>query len=82
MREEGLSGTPKRRFKGTTTDSDHGDEVPENLLNREFSVDGPNQTLTKDGLVASMSRKGGTLEQELVSQEPEWATLEDARRAV
>ena len=42
MAENGLQGTPKRKFKGTTTDSDHGDQIADNLLNRNFQVDKPN----------------------------------------
>ena len=32
MREEGLTGIPKRRFRGCTTDSHHDRPVPKNLL--------------------------------------------------
>lgn len=38
MRDSGLSGTPKRRFKGSTTDSDHSNEVAPNLLDRKFEI--------------------------------------------
>lgn len=48
MRQHGLEGTPKRRFKGSTTDSAHDDRVAENLLQREFSVQGPNQAWVGD----------------------------------
>ena len=41
MRELGLQGIPKRRFRGTTTDSDHTDRVAENLLDRQFTVAEP-----------------------------------------
>lgn len=40
MREEGLVGREKRRFV-KTTDSDHGNPVADNLLQREFEVDKP-----------------------------------------
>ena len=59
MREHGLSGTPKRMFKGTTTDSSHTLAVAENVLQRDFRADAPNRLwvgditylLTRDGWV-------------------------------
>ena len=42
MREHGLEGIPKKRFKGSTTDSVHEDPVAPNLLDRKFVVAGPN----------------------------------------
>ena len=48
MRELGLSGVPKRRFKGTTTRSDHADPVADNLLDRDFHADQPNQVWVGD----------------------------------
>ena len=48
MREQGLAGTPKRRFRPTTTDSNHTNRVAENLLNRQFTVTGPNQAWVGD----------------------------------
>ena len=36
MRDNGLSGKPKRRFRGMTTDSNHGLEVAPNRLDRQF----------------------------------------------
>ncbi len=48
MRELGLSGIPRRRFKGTTTRSDHEDPVADNLLDRDFSADRPNQAWVGD----------------------------------
>ncbi len=47
MREEGLVGRPKRRFK-PTTDSNHGQPVAENLLKRDFTAQGPNQRWVGD----------------------------------
>lgn len=47
MREEGLVGRPKRRFKHTT-DSNHGKPVAENLLQREFTAERPNQRWVGD----------------------------------
>ena len=59
MRLQGLVGTPKRRFRPTTTDSDHADRVAENLLDRQFTVVAPDRAwvgditylLTKSGWV-------------------------------
>ena len=48
MSESGLSGTPKRRFKGTTTDSAHGLKVAPNLLDRQFTVASPNAVWVGD----------------------------------
>jgi putative transposase len=48
MRDLGLEGTPKRRFKGSTTDSDHDDNVAENLLQRDFTAERPNQAWVGD----------------------------------
>ena len=48
MRELGLRGTPKRRFRGTTTDSDHDDRVAENLLDRRFTATTPNEAWVGD----------------------------------
>ena len=48
MREQGLAGTPKRRFRPTTTDSDHADRVAENLLDRKFTVVAPNKAWVGD----------------------------------
>ena len=48
MREAGLTGTPKRRFRPRTTDSDHEDRVADNLLNREFTASAPNQAWVGD----------------------------------
>lgn len=47
MREHGLSGIPKKRFKATT-DSDHDAPIAPNLLNRDFSAEAPNQTWVGD----------------------------------
>ena len=41
MREEGLRGKIKGRFKPRTTDSGHTRPVAENLLDRQFAVDSP-----------------------------------------
>ena len=41
MREEGLRGKTKGRFKPRTTDSRHAHPVADNLLDRQFAVDSP-----------------------------------------
>jgi transposase InsO family protein len=48
MQGLGLTGTPKRRFRGTTTDSDHDDRVADNLLDRQFETTSPNQAWVGD----------------------------------
>ncbi len=47
MKEEGLVGRPKRRFKHTT-DSNHGLPVAKNLLERDFTATAPNQRWVGD----------------------------------
>ena len=42
MRAEGLQGLPRRRFRGSTTDSAHARPVSPNVLARDFSVQAPN----------------------------------------
>ena len=48
MAAHGLSGTPKRRFRPQTTDSDHDDRVADNVLGRQFTTTGPNQARVGD----------------------------------
>lgn len=47
MRENALRGRPKRKFK-RTTDSNHDNPVAPNLLERDFTVDGPNRVWVGD----------------------------------
>jgi len=47
MRENGIRGRHKRRYKATT-DSKHSLPVAENLLARDFTPSGPNQVWTSD----------------------------------
>jgi transposase InsO family protein len=47
MRENGIRARHKRRYK-VTTDSKHGLPVAENLLDRNFTPDAPNQVWTAD----------------------------------
>jgi transposase InsO family protein len=47
MREEGIQGKVRRRFK-TTTMSDHADPIAPNVLGREFTAAGPNQRWVGD----------------------------------
>ena len=47
MREKGLQASQKRRFV-VTTDSDHAMPVAQNLLNRDFQPDRPNQKWVAD----------------------------------
>ncbi len=48
MREQGVSGTPEREFKGSTTDSDHVDSVAPNLLKRNVAADRPDAVWVGD----------------------------------
>jgi transposase InsO family protein len=48
MRQEGLQGLPRRRFRGSTTRTDPAHPVAENLLQREFSTDAPNEAWVAD----------------------------------
>ena len=57
MREQGLAGTPKRRFRPMTTDSNHKDRVAENLLDRQFTVAGPNRAWVGD--ITYLRTRGG-----------------------
>ena len=48
MRKFGMVARPRRRFRGTTTDSDHDLPVAENLLQRQFSVPAPKMAVVGD----------------------------------
>lgn len=48
MRENNLVVTGYKRFKVTTTNSNHKHKVFDNLLNRNFTVDKPNQVFVGD----------------------------------
>jgi putative transposase len=58
MRENGLRGRSKRRFK-RTTDSKHGGPSARNLLARKFHVDEPNRAWVTD--VTAIATGGGWL---------------------
>jgi transposase InsO family protein len=47
MREEGIRGKVRRRFKNTTM-SDHSDPIAPNVLDRDFTAAGPNQRWVGD----------------------------------
>ena len=47
MRENAICGRVRRRFR-KTTNSDHGHNVADNLLRREFTVDSPNKVWAAD----------------------------------
>jgi transposase InsO family protein len=47
MRDLGLQGCPKKRYR-VTTESDHGFRVAPNTLEREFTADGPDQRWVAD----------------------------------
>lgn len=48
MKQCDLTGTPKRRFRGATTDSDHSDAIAPNLLERDFHAERPNTAWVGD----------------------------------
>lgn len=48
MKAEGLRGVPRRRFRGTTTDSNHDCRIAPNLLKRDFHATRPNQVWVAD----------------------------------
>jgi transposase InsO family protein len=48
MRQEGLRGRAARRYVPKTTDSRHDHPVAPNLLERQFSVEQPNQVVVSD----------------------------------
>ena len=47
MRQEGITAKTKRKFR-VTTDSNHNRPVAENVLNRRFEPEAPNQAWTAD----------------------------------
>lgn len=47
MRQEGIAAKTKRKFR-VTTDSNHNRPVPENVLDRQFGPQAPNQAWTAD----------------------------------
>lgn len=57
MREEGLRGKVKRRFR-TTTDSEHALPVAPNTLDRKFEVEGPDQVWAGDITFIPMASGG------------------------
>ena len=48
MQEAGLEGRPRRRFRGSTTDSGHELPIAPNLLKRNFSAERPGMALVGD----------------------------------
>jgi putative transposase len=48
MREAGIAAKTARKFRCTTTDSDHDLPVAENLLNRQFDAAAPNESWVAD----------------------------------
>lgn len=48
MKEREIRGNIKKRFVPTTTDSQHSKPIAENLLNREFNAEKPNQKWVVD----------------------------------
>jgi putative transposase len=48
MRKAGIAAKTARKFRGTTTDSNHDLAVAENLLDRQFDVAAPNESWVAD----------------------------------
>jgi transposase InsO family protein len=48
MRENGIKIVRTQKFKVTTTDSNHAFNIAPNLLDQDFSADGPNQKWVGD----------------------------------
>ena len=48
MREHGLVGRARRKFRGGTTDSEHALPVAPNLLQRDFDTGAPNEAVVAD----------------------------------
>lgn len=48
MQQHGIQARGKRKFRVTTTDSNHDHPIAPNLLNRNFTVEKPNTTWTGD----------------------------------
>ena len=58
MRENGIVVERTRKFK-TTTDSDHTFNIAPNLLDRDFTADGPNQKWPYGGASTGYRLTGG-----------------------
>ena len=56
MRAHGIVGLPKRRWR-STTDSEHGQPVAPNILNRQFAAEAPNRAWVSD-LTCVWTREG------------------------
>lgn len=48
MREDALVARVRRRFRGSTTDSQHAEAIVPNLLQRDFSAEAPDQVWVSD----------------------------------
>ncbi|MDE0083324.1 MAG: IS3 family transposase [Gammaproteobacteria bacterium] len=69
MREMGIEGVTRRRFKGSTTKREAGAKAAPDLVKREFSADGPDRLCVADityvptlGRLALPRGRGGRLE--------------------
>lgn len=60
MQEDGLKARARKRFKCTTM-SDHDQPVAANLLDRQFTADGPNRRRVGDTTEFGIGENGETL---------------------
>ena len=57
MRQDGIQARGKRKFRVTTTDSNHHHPIAPNLLNRNFTVEKPNMAWTGDVTYSTPSQR-------------------------
>ena len=58
MHDEGLAGRVWRRYRASTTMSDHADPIAPNVLDRDFTAAGPNQRWVGDTTEFSIGEHG------------------------
>jgi putative transposase len=48
MKQEGIAASTEKKFRVTTTDSNHSEPVAENILDRDFTAEHPGEKLVSD----------------------------------